>query len=132
MPKPIPDSHLDLFQKKAFCYLGTAMKDGTPQVSTVWVDYDGEYILINTAAGRVKDKNMRERPMVGMTIQDPENPYRNLMVQGKVVEVIEEADGARDHINKMSLKYRGKPVYDGPASESRRLFKISPEKVLAH
>ena len=67
-----------------------------------------------------------------MTIQDPDDPYRNLMIQGKVVEVIEEKDGARDHINKMSQKYRGNPVYSGPATESRRLFKISPEKVLAH
>ncbi len=132
MPQPIPAAYLDLFEKKAYCYLATVMPDGTPQVTPVWVDYDGQHLLINTSKGRLKEKNMAVRPQVGMTIQDPDDPYRYLSIQGRVVKIVEESEGARDHINKMSKKYNGQPVYQGPAGQLRRLFKISPEKVLAH
>jgi PPOX class probable F420-dependent enzyme len=81
----IPEKSLDLFQKRAFAQLATLMPDGSPQVTTVWVDYDGRHILINTVKGHLKDKNMRRDPRVGLDIVDPENPYRHLSVRGLIV-----------------------------------------------
>ena len=128
MPAAIPQQYLDLFQKKAFAHVATIMPDGSPQVTPVWVDYDGTYVRINSARGRVKDKNLRRNPHVALTIQDPDNPYRYLQIRGRVVEVTEA--GADDHINKLSQKYVGKPVYAGrQPGEVRVLYKIVPDKV---
>src|SRR5690242_5394692 len=80
-----PEDFLDLVNtdSKAFLYLATLMPDGSPQVTPVWFDSDGEHILINTAEGRIKDKNMRARPKVAMTIQDPNDKYRYLGIRVK-------------------------------------------------
>ncbi len=78
----IPDEFRDLFEKKAFAHLATLMKDGTPQVTPVWVDYDGTYVRFNSAKGRLKDKNMRRNKKVAFSIQDPDNPYRFIAVRG--------------------------------------------------
>ena len=123
----IPEKYLDLFQKKTFAQLATLMPDGSPQVSPVWVDYDGRYILVNSAKGRVKDKNMRRDPRVGLDLVDPENPYRHLSVRGRVVDITEQ--GADAHINKMSKKYLGQDTYPyrGPG-EVRVIYKIEPER----
>jgi PPOX class probable F420-dependent enzyme len=88
----IPESHRDLLRDdiRAFVYLATQMADGSPQVTPVWFNTTGEYILVNSAKGRVKDKNMRRHPMVALCIQDPANPYRYVQVRGKVVEITEE------------------------------------------
>lgn len=124
----IPEKYLDLFQKQAFGNLGTLMPDGRPQVTPVWIDYDGKHILFNSALGRVKDKNIRRDPRVSMAIQDPENPYRYLEVRGRVVEITQK--GADDHINKLAKKYLGKDTYPyRKAGEVRVLYKIAPEKV---
>ena len=128
----VPSSHLDLLEDetRAFAYLATVMKDNTPQVTPVWFDTDGEYILINSAQGRVKDKNMRTRPSVALAIQDPKNPYRYLQIRGQVISFTTE--GGREHINKLSLKYKGNPKYDGPEGEIRVTYKILSSKVDAH
>src|SRR2546422_5418541 len=84
--KVIPDSHLDLFRKKAFAHLATLMPGGQPQVTPVWVDYDGRHVVINTAEGRQKDKNLQRDGRVALSIMDPDNPYRYLEVRGRVVE----------------------------------------------
>ena len=122
------EKYQDLFTKKAFANLATLMPDGSPQVTPVWVDYDGTYVLVNTAKGRVKEKNMRLNPRVSLAISDPENPYRYAELRGKVAEVTEA--GADDHINKMAKKYLGQDVYPfRKAGEVRVLFKIKVEKV---
>ena len=127
MPDVIPDKFRDLFQKRAFANLATIMPDGRPQVTPVWVDYDGSRILVNTAKGRVKDKNMRRDPRVSVSISDPENPYRYLEVRGKVSEVTET--GADAHIDKMAKKYLDKDKYPfRQPGEVRVIFKITPEK----
>jgi PPOX class probable F420-dependent enzyme len=127
MPKTIPDNYLDLFRKKAFANLATIMPDGSPQVTPVWCDYDGENILINTAAGRVKDKNLQREPRVSLSILDPDNPYRYLEVRGRVVERTQV--GADAHIDKMAKKYLGVDVYPGRSQdEVRVIFKIKPER----
>ena len=128
MSQVISASHLDLLEKPAFGNLGTLMKDGRPQVTPVWVDYDGKYVRINSAKGRVKDKNMRRDPRVSIALQDPANPYRYMEIRGKVVEITE--NGADDHINELSKKYLGKPVYPfRKPGEVRVIYKIEPEKV---
>lgn len=128
----IPPSHLDLLddRTRAFAYLATVMKDNTPQVTPVWFNTDGEYILINSAQGRLKDKNMRARPYIALAIQDPKNPYRYLQIRGQVVNITTE--GGRDHINKLSQKYTGNPKYAGPEDEIRVTYKILPAKIDAH
>ena len=122
----IPEKYKDLTEKKAFAQLATLMPDGSPQVSPVWFEYDGKNILINSAKGRVKDKNMRRDPRVGIDILDPDNPYRHLSIRGRVVEITEQ--GADEHIDKLTKKYTGqdKYPYRGPG-EVRVMYKIAPE-----
>lgn len=122
----IPEKYLDLFQKKAFAHLGTIMPDGRPQVTPVWCDYDGEHIIVNSARGRQKDRNMARDPRVSVELSDPDNPYRYVEIRGRVVEVTE--DGADEHINKMAKKYMGVDVYPGrQPGEVRVMYKIKPE-----
>jgi PPOX class probable F420-dependent enzyme len=124
----IPDSFSDLFQKKAFAQLATLMSDGSPQVTPVWFEFDGKHVVINSAKGRTKDKNMRRNPIVALSIQDPDNPYRHLSLKGKVVEITEK--GADSHIDKLSKKYTGKDVYPNRRpGEVRVIYRILPEKV---
>jgi PPOX class probable F420-dependent enzyme len=127
MANSIPEKYVDLFRKPAFASLATLMPDGGPQVTPVWVDYDGKHVLFNSAQGRVKDKNVRRNPRVSLAIQDPENPYRYLEVRGRVVEITK--DGADEHIDKLSKKYLGKPYPYRKPSEVRVLYKIEPEHV---
>jgi len=127
MSQSIPDKYRDLFSKRAFASLSTLMPDGSPQVTPVWVDLEGDLVLVNTARGRQKDKNMRRDPRVAMAIIDPENPYRYLEVRGRVAEITEE--GADAHIDKMAKKYLGADKYPYRQSgEVRVMFKIRPER----
>jgi PPOX class probable F420-dependent enzyme len=126
----IPQSHLDLLkdETKAFAYLATLMKDGSPQATPIWFNTDGVYILLNSAKGRVKDRNMRKRPQVALVIADPKNPYRYVQVMGKVVDITTE--GGREHIDALSKKYTGRDKYSGGSlKEVRVTYKILPERV---
>lgn len=128
MAATIPEKYRDLFAKKAFAHIGTLMPDGSPQVTPVWCDYDGTHIRVNTAKGRVKDRNMRRNRKVALAIMDPENPYRYLAVRGEVAEITE--DGADTHIDQLAKKYLGKERYPyRKAGEVRVLYKIRPERV---
>lgn len=113
-------------ETKSFAILGTLMPDGSPQVTPVWFNVEGEYILINTAKGRQKDRNMRARLQVAMTILDPKRPYRYLQIRGEVVEHTEE--GAAEHISALSRKYRGHD-FDIPSGQVRVIYKILPKHV---
>jgi len=127
----VPENFKDLFKKQAFANLATLNADGSPQVTPVWVDFDGANIVVNTARGRVKDKNLRREKRVALTILDPENPYRYLGVQGRVVEMTEQ--GADAHIDQMAKKYLNKDKYPFRApGEVRVIVKIKPEKVHAN
>ncbi len=131
--KNIPESHQDLLtdEKKAFVYLATVMKDGSPQVTPVWFDTDGEHILLNSAEGRLKDRNMRARPTVALCIADPDNPYRYLQIRGRVVEITK--DGAEDHIDTLNLKYHGHRNYANHNPDKPRvIYKVLPEKIDPH
>jgi PPOX class probable F420-dependent enzyme len=127
MASVIPDKYLDLFQKRAFANLATLMPDGSPQVTPVWCDFDGTHVLINSARGRQKDKNMEREPRVALAILDPDNPYRYLEIRGKIAEITEE--GADDHIDKMAKKYMGKDKYPYRRPDEKRvIYKILPLK----
>jgi PPOX class probable F420-dependent enzyme len=106
----IPAAYEDLLTKKIpLASLATLMADGTPQVTPVWFDYTGGKIRVNTARGRVKDKNMMNNPNVALSIVDPENPYRHLSMRGKIVK--STTDGADAHIDSLAKKYLGKDTY---------------------
>jgi PPOX class probable F420-dependent enzyme len=124
----VPEQFKDLFSKVAFAHLATVMPDGRPQVTPVWFDYDGSHIRVNSAKGRVKDKNMRRNKKVALSIQDPDNAYRYLAVQGEIAQITEE--GADAHIDQLAKKYLGKDKYPfrGPG-EVRVIYKIRPDKV---
>ena len=126
--KNIPAKFQDLFldETQAFLFLATTMDDASPQVTPVWFSTDGEHILINSAKGRVKDRNMRARPQVAVAIMDPANSYRYIQLRGEVIEITEE--GAREHINALAKKYMDKDVYPGPPDETRVIYKIKPAK----
>jgi PPOX class probable F420-dependent enzyme len=128
MTNKIPDQFLDLFQKRAFAHLATLMPDGSPQLSPVWVDYDGVHLIVNTARGRQKDRNMQRNAKVAMSIQDPDNPYRYLLVRGRVAEATEE--GADAVIDALAKKYLGVDKYPNRRpGEVRVTYKIEPEHV---
>jgi PPOX class probable F420-dependent enzyme len=124
----IPASHLDVLEKKAFAHVATLMPDGTPQVTPVWVDLADGFIVINSARGRRKDLNMERDHRVALSILDPDNPYRGLMVRGRVVEITTE--GADAHIDNMARKYLNQDKYPfRQPGEVRVLYRIDPEKV---
>lgn len=129
MSQLIPDSHRDLLadEMRAMAFLATVMADGTPQVTPVWFDMDGDHIRINTASGRVKDRNMRERPHVALAVVDPENPYRHVQIRGKVVAANEE--GAREHIDQLAAKYTDREIFPVPEGQIRVIFRIQPISV---
>ena len=130
MAAVISDEYSDLFVKRSFGVLVTLLPSGQPQATPVWCDFDGTHVLVNTARGRVKDKNMRRDPRVTLTIIDPDNPYRYLEVRGQVVEITEQ--GADEHIDRLARKYLNadKYPYRRP-DEVRILCKIQPERVSA-
>lgn len=127
----IPTEYHDLLdpKTKAYLYLATLMPDGSPQLTTVWFDTDGDDILINTAEGRVKDRNMKARPRVAMLIQDPHNPLRFVQIRGEVVG--HTTEGGDAHINKLSLRYDDKPWTLQPG-QVRVIFRIKPTRVNTH
>ena len=126
MSNVMPEKYQDLFQMKAFASLATLMPDGRPQVTPVWVDFDGEYVIFNSAKGRQKDRNVRRDARVALAVIDPDNPYRYMEIRGTVVEIIEQKDDS--HINKMAKKYMGldKYPYSQPG-DIRVVYKVRPE-----
>lgn len=123
--KSVPENlrHLLVDETRAIAFLATLMPDGSPQVTPVWFSTEGEYLLINSAKGRVKDKNMRDRPRVAVTIMALNEPYQYLQLRGEVVEIDKES-GA-DHIHALSQKYLDRP-FDIPAGDIRVKYKIKP------
>ncbi len=115
-------------ETRAFACLATLMKDGSPQLTPLWFNSDGTYILINSSVGRVKDRNMRRDQRVALVIIDPKNPYRYLQIRGKVVEITTE--GARQHIDALAKKYRGVDKYESlTPGETRVTYKILPGNI---
>jgi len=118
-----------LFEGKNFVYLASIMKDGSPHVAPTWVDIDNGTLLVNTAVGRVKQKNISRDGRVALAIADHDNPYDMVTIRGKVIDQITGQE-AEEHIDKLAKKYIGKDKYPGRAPGERRvILKIKPEKV---
>jgi PPOX class probable F420-dependent enzyme len=119
----------DLIDQPNLGYLATVNSDGSPQVSPVWIDRDDGRIVVNTAAGRAKERNMRREPRVAISVVNRENPYEKVDIRGRVVDVV-EGDEAERHIDLMAKKYMGQDNYPWRSPEQRRVvFKIEPERV---
>lgn len=118
-----------LFEGKNFAYVASLTRDGSPHVTPTWVDIDNSTILVNTAVGRIKQKNISRDGRLALAIADQINPYDMVTVRGKVIEQI-TGPVAEEHIDKLAKKYLGKEKYPGRASgEKRILLKIKPEKI---
>lgn len=119
---------LALLRGPSTCYLATTMSDGSPQMTQVWVDTDGEHVIINSVQGFVKLKNIARDPRVAVVVSSPTNPSRYFQVRGRVVETTTE--GAVDHIEILSQKYLGRPYpWYGGRDQVRVIIVIEPEKV---
>lgn len=126
----LSDEQKQFFRKPNFGHLATLEPDGSPQVTPVWIDVDGDHILINTAKGRKKVRNIERDPRVSVEVVEQENPYSMLSVKGTVVDI--SADGADAHIDAMAKKYLGQDSYPfRQPGEERLIMRIQPEKVIA-
>jgi PPOX class probable F420-dependent enzyme len=124
----IPEPYVDILKKKAFAHLATVGQGGAPQVTPVWVDWDGAHVRINTARGRVKERNLQSNPKVALSILDPDNPYRYVQIRGRVTEMTER--GADAHIDQLAKKYLGQDTYPyRRPGEVRVTVLITPERV---
>ena len=113
---------------RCYVHLATLMADGSPQVSPVWAETDGDLIVVNSAAGRVKDKNIKRDARVALSATHPEDPFKALMIRGRVVKVTEE--GAEDGIDRLARKYIGAKRYEWRRpGEVRVAYYIQPETV---
>jgi PPOX class probable F420-dependent enzyme len=124
----IPDEAKHLFENKDFAHVATINSDGSPQVSAVWIGLDGDLVTFNTAEGRLKTKNLQANPDVAISIAGQDNPYENLIIQGKVVEMTH--DGADEDIDALAKRYLDADSYPyRQPGEQRVIVKIEPQKV---
>lgn len=127
----IPPQYADLLEQPIVASLATTMADGTPQVTPVWFHFADGLFYVNAATGRIKDRNMQARPYVALLIVDPSNPYRYVAVRGPITQ-IDVGEIGRDHINFLSNRYFGRPIYrsDDP-NEVRARYTITPQHISA-
>ena len=124
----IPVEAMHLLEGRAFAHIATAMADGSPQVSPVWIDHEEGIVLFNTAEGRLKAKNLRRDPRFAISVVDPDEPYERLLIRGRAVEITDE--GADEHIDALARRYQGVDKYPGrKPGEVRLIVRIRPERV---
>ncbi|HYA84807.1 MAG TPA: PPOX class F420-dependent oxidoreductase [Candidatus Bathyarchaeia archaeon] len=117
-----------LLEGRNFAFVATLMKDGWPQITPTWVDLENGKILVNTAEGRLKQKNISRDDRIAISVSDQNNPYHMVTVRGRVVE--QTTEGADEHIDKLARKYLGVDKYPlRSPSEKRIILKIKPERV---
>ena len=118
-----------MLEGKNFAFIATLSPEGSPRVTPVWVDTDGEHVLINTAIGRLKQKNVKRDPRVAVALTDSTNPYNFITLEGRVVEQV-SGQIAEDHIDKMAKRYLGVDKYPHRQPGDRRvILKIKPDHV---
>jgi PPOX class probable F420-dependent enzyme len=123
---PFTDADRVLLKGRNFGHFATLDGDGAPHVTPMWVDVsDDGYLLINTVTGRIKDRNVARDPRVALSIEDSEDPYAWISIKGRVVEIVEE--GARDHIDELSMRYNGTPY---PMEGPRIIYRIEPDRII--
>ena len=124
----VNDKAVGLFSEKNLVYLATLMKDGSPQVSPVWANYEDQHILVNTAEGRIKHKNVLRDPRVAVSVTSINNPLDMTTIRGTVVELI--PDYEYGHADKLTRQYMGRESYPFKRDDERRvILKIRPDKV---
>jgi PPOX class probable F420-dependent enzyme len=129
LARKLTERAIELIDGKNFAYLATLLPDGSPHVTPMWVDHEGDMLLMNTAIGRVKQKNITRDPRVSITIVDSNNPYDRIIIHGRVVNQIEQ--GADAHIDKLAKKYTGADKYQKTSpTEKRIIIKIEPLQIL--
>ncbi len=128
MTNALTDEQREILRKPNFGHLATLMPDGSPHVAPVWVDVDGDQVLINTAVGRRKERNVRRDPRVALSVRDQDLVDSEVAIRGRVVEFVEE--GAEEHINELSRKYRGEDFGPLPPRAVRVILRIDPEHVV--
>jgi len=122
------DKVIKLFEERNLVFIATIMKDASPQLSPVWADFEDEHVLVNTAEGRIKHKNVLRDPRVAVSVVNQNNPLDMTTIRGKVVDII--PDYEYEHANKLTKKYMGKEKYSfRQPGEKRIIFKILPERV---
>ncbi len=131
MSLPIPERFHDLFERKLLCAVTTINPDGQPHTVPVWCDYDGQYARVNFPAASKKARNLITNPKLSLSIIDPQNPGHWIEIQGRVGEMRDEAHGAKEHINQLSAKYTGNPVYQprGNSGVGRQMYLIEATKI---
>ena len=129
LARKLTEGAIKLIDGKNFAYLATLLPDGSPHVTPMWVDHEGDMVLMNTAIGRVKQRNITRDPRVSITIVDSNNPYDRTIIHGRVVNQIEQ--GADAHIDKLAKKYTGANKYQKTSpNEKRIIIKIEPLQIL--
>jgi PPOX class probable F420-dependent enzyme len=125
----IPEEFHELFEKETYAHVATMTPEDMPHVTPVWVDYDAEAdrLLMNTERERRKEKNLSNDSRIGVSMVDPDDPYRHLSIIGEVDEMTE--DGAREHIDELSQRYTGDD-YQPEIQTKRVLVKIRPDEVI--
>ncbi len=119
---------INLFQDKNLVFIATLMKDGSPQLSPVWANYEDGFILVNTAEGRIKHKNVLRDPRVAVSVVSKDNPLDMTTIRGTVVEMIPDYD--YKHADKLTLQYMGRDHYPFKREDEKRIiFKIKPERI---
>ena len=125
MPAKLTTKAITLIEGKNFAHLATLMADGSPQVTPVWVDHEGDVILVNTAVGRLKQKNTARDNRVAISIASQDNPYDKVVIRGRVIA--QTFEGAEAHIDKLANKYTGVTKYQrSQPDEKRIIIKIEP------
>ena len=125
----LSDEQAQLFLGKNFGTVATVRSDGSPHLTVLWLDWDGQNVLLNTAYGRAKPRHLQRDPRVTVTVFPPEDPYRYVSVSG-TAELIDE--GAAEHIHKLGKKYRGCDEYPLEPGERRVIIKVHAERIDAH
>lgn len=124
----LTDKAKALIDAKSFAHVATINKDGSPQVSPVWIERDGDTVIVNSEQKRLKVRNLKRNPAVALSIQDPENPYSYVEIRGKVVEITPE--GGFEGIDRLGKKYMGVDKYPGnQPGDVRVQIKIEPTHI---
>jgi PPOX class probable F420-dependent enzyme len=123
----IPDKAARLLREKNYAHVATLRADGSPHLTVVWIDYDGEHVLFNTAVGRAKERHLRRDPRAAVEVLDPNDPYNFVSVSGPVELV--EGQEAEDHIDRLAQKYTGRDRFSRTPGQQRIMVKLSPERV---
>ena len=122
----LPQDIKDALDEKVFVHLGTINPDGSPQVSVLWVGRDGDTIVMSTATGRVKTRNIEGDPRVALSFTPESQPYKNIVMQGTVTK---SAESGRWLIDDLNLKYQGNPVYPLPEGQIRVNYEITIDSI---